>query len=135
MHAQTALVVVDAAALNAVLRPCGWALMEVTINMVTGFARIIAERREGDSGVKVTLLRSGYNSKVVERRDVIARVPGMYRDFWEVTDASFGGRRFDGLRPALRGLANYIDDNATGERLALAALRPLAAVLAEASPC
>lgn len=119
----------DITRVNAGLRATGWALLDVTVSTVTGFARIVAERREGDRGVKVTLLRAGFGCKVVERRDIIARVPGMYRDFWEVTDASFGGRRFDGLRSALRGLATYIDDNTTGDRLALAALRPLAGAL------
>ena len=45
-------------------------------------------------------------------RDAIERRPGMFRDFWEVVPgAHFGRRRYSGLRSALRGLANYIDDN------------------------
>lgn len=100
----------------------------MTINMTTGLARVVAERRAEGKGVKVTLLRSAHGAKVVERRDLIERKDGMYRDFWEVTEASFGGRRFDGMRSALRGLAHYIDDNAdVGNRVAGTVLRPLAA--------
>jgi len=118
--------------LNAIIAPSGWALMDVTVNTETGFARVVAERRDhaAGTGVKVTLLRSNHAAKVVEKRDVVARRPGMYRDFWEVTDASFGGRRFDGMRSALRGLARYIDDNASTGQLADTALRQLATTIA-----
>ena len=118
--------------LNAILAPTGWSLMDVTVNTETGFARVVAERRDhsAGTGIKVTLLRSGHTTKVVERRDVIARRPGMYCDFWEVTDASFGGRRFDGMRSALRLLARYIDDNAIVGQLADTAFRQLAATIA-----
>lgn len=116
--------------LNATLRPIGWALLEVTINTTTGFVRITAERRDyrEGKGIMVTLLRGAHGSKVVERRDIVARKPGMYRDFWEVVD-SLGGRTFEGMRSALRGLAHYIDDNPIGEadgRIANQALRALA---------
>jgi hypothetical protein len=120
--------------LNAALRPIGWALLDVTINTTTGFARIIAERRDHreGKGVMVTLMRGAHGSKVVERRDITERKPGMYRDFWTVVD-SLGGRTFDGMRSALRGLAHYIDDNPIGEaggRIANQALRALAGQLA-----
>ena len=121
-----------AADINAALRPTGWTLMEVTINTTTGFARVIAERREAGKGVKVTLLRSAHGAKVIERRDIIERKAGMYRDAWEVSDASFGGRRFDGMRSALRGLAHYINDNAAAAgQLGNVALRPLAAAFVD----
>lgn len=121
-----------AAEINAALRLTGWRIMEVTINMTTGFARVVAERRAEGKGVKVTLLRSVHGAKVVERRDLIERKDGMYRDFWAVTEASFGGRRFDGMRSALRGLAHYIDDNAdAGNRVAGTVLRPLAATFTD----
>lgn len=118
--------------LNTILAPTGWALMDVTVNTETGFARVVAERRDhsAGTGIKVTLLRSTHATKVIEKRDVIARRDGMYRDFWEVTDASFGGRRFDGMRSALRILARYIDDNAAMGQLGGAALRRLATTIA-----
>jgi hypothetical protein len=83
-------IAIASADLNAILAPTGWALMDVTVNTETGFARVVAERRdyEAGTGIKVTLLRSNHAAKVVERRDVVARRSGMYRDFWEVTDAS-----------------------------------------------
>lgn len=123
---------ISAANLNGILAPTGWALMDVTVNTETGFARVVAECRDhaAGTGIKVTLLRSNHAAKVVEKRDVVARHPGMYRDFWEVTDASFGGRRFDGMRSALRGLARYIDDNAAMGQLGDTALRQLATTIA-----
>jgi len=120
--------------LNRTLRPSGWTLLDVTVNATTGFVSVIAERRDYKAGTgrMVTLMRGAHGSKVVERRDITARKPGMYRDFWEVVD-SLGGRTFDGMRSALRGLAHYIDDNAaTGDRLAGSALRPLAAAFGQA---
>lgn len=125
-------IAISSADLNAILAPTGWALMDVTVNTETGFARVVAERRdyEAGTGIKVTLLRSSHSAKVVERRDVVARRPGMYRDFWEVTDASFGGRRFDGIRSALGSLARYIDDNVKIGRLADTALRQLVTTIA-----
>ena len=127
----TTITTASTADLNAILAPSGWALMDVTVNTVTGFARVVAERRDYNTGtgIKVTLLRSTHETKVIEKRDIIALRPGMYRDFWEVTDASFGGRRFDGMRPALRLLARYIDDNAAVGRLADKALRQLATTI------
>ena len=126
------LTIPTAADLNAILAPSGWALMDVTVNTETGFARVVAERRDhsAGTGIKVTLLRSTHATKVVEKRDVTTRRDGMYRDFWEVTDASFGGRRFDGMRSALRLLARYIDDNAIVGQLADTAFRQLAATIA-----
>ena len=122
----------NAAEINAALRSTGWEVMEVTVNTTTGFARVVVERRDQGKGVKITLLRSAHRARVVERRDIIERKAGMYRDHWEVTEASFGGRRFDGMRSALRGLAHYIDDNAVpGGRLAGTALRPLAATFTD----
>ena len=99
--------------LNKALASTGWMLFEVTIDTCTGFARVVAERRdEHGSGMKVTLHRSEHGEPVLEMRDVIERKPGMYRDHWEVvSNGHMGRRRFDGFRSALRGLANYIDDN------------------------
>lgn len=51
--------------LNAILAPTGWSLMDVTVNTETGFARVVAERRDhsAGTGIKVTLLRSGHTTK------------------------------------------------------------------------
>lgn len=126
---QIATVAPALADLNRTLRPTGWTLLDVTINTTSGFVRIVAERRDYKSGTgrMVTLMRGVHGSKVVERRDITERKPGMYRDFWEVVD-SLGGRTFEGMRSALRGMAHCIDDNAvSGERIAGTALRALAA--------
>ena len=115
--------------LNKSLVGTGWTLLEVTTNTSTGFARVIAERRDAHGqGMKVTLHRSVHGEPELEMRDVIERRPGMYRDHWEVvSNAHMGRRRFDGFRSALRGLANYIDDNkATAIGSSREALRQLA---------
>jgi len=99
--------------INAALAVTGWAILDFTINTITGFARLTAERRGADGhGMKVILHRSAHGRDVLEVRDLIERKPGMYRDHWDVVgDGHMGRRRYTGFRSALRGLANYIDDN------------------------
>jgi len=115
--------------LNAVLAPSGWCMTEVTINQVTGFCRVKAERRDhgAGAGVLVTLHRSAHGARVTETREVTERRPGMFRDHWEVVDGGvLGRRRCEGMRSALRMLANYIDDNgASGALVGRRALRQL----------
>jgi hypothetical protein len=116
---------------NAALRPLRWAIVEASVITTTGFARIIAERREGGRGVKVTLLRSTFGAPVLEMRDVTEKLPGMYRDFWTVVDGGHLGRRsHEGIRTALRCLANYIEDNSHVPRLT--ARKAVAALAQEA---
>jgi len=119
-----------ARSVNAALAPVGWAVHDVTINQVTGFARVVAERRHEGRGVKITLLRSCHGAAVVEMRDVTERKPGMFRDYWEVM-ANLGRGRHSGFRSALRTLANYIDDNPAGDS-ALKAGRPALRMIAAA---
>jgi hypothetical protein len=99
---------------NAALAGTGWAILEASLNTETGFARIIAERRdyEAKSGVMVTLHRSHYDGAVLEMRDSTKLVGGMYKDHWEVVEGGhFGRRRHMTFKTALRALAHYIDDN------------------------
>ena len=99
-------------ALNAAfVSAMGWTIQAVEVNQITGFARIQAARVDGDRKTLVTILRSTHGAVAVERRDICARASGFYSgDYWELI-ATLGGRRYDGIRSALRGLAHYIDDN------------------------
>ena len=87
----------------------GWVVTDLTANTKTGFARLVVENHQ--SNRMITLLRSSYRSQVVERRDLTAEVPGMYRSFREVVD-HIGGRTHEDLASALRVVGEYVSDNA-----------------------
>lgn len=90
----------------------GWELLSVDINAHAGSMRIESRRFDG---LLVTLDYRNGKSTVTRERLLHRRVSyrGMVHD---MIDTEFLGRqKFDGVRPAMRCFANYVEDNALHE--------------------
>jgi hypothetical protein len=72
------------AQLKAALRAAGWCCLTVFVNAETGLVRISVEKRGRDRGMKLTIMRSGWGSKVLQMRDLTVREPGFARDFMSI---------------------------------------------------
>ena len=70
----------------------------------------MTSRLRHDGAVPIYRARRGVAFSETERRDILERRPGMYRDHWEIVD-HLGGRKYAGIRAACRGAAGYLADN------------------------
>lgn len=126
----------DVKAVNRGLRPSGWQVLDLAVNKTTGFVRLVVEQRDpaAGKGRMVTLVRSGHGGKTVMVRDITALKSGAYQSEWTVV-APMGQSRHEDVVSALRDLATYIADNATGFSLrrAKSVLLPLASAVATVS--
>ena len=102
-------------ALQHTLARGGWAIMAVEIDLTASTARVEIKR---DDGLYVTLDARNGHASITRERVSLRRVDspvgsGRWRP--ERLHTEFIGRqRFEGPRAALRGLCNYLADNATG---------------------
>lgn len=113
------------------LERLGWSIASAEVDLVTNTARIELRRVDG---LLVTLdARNGNVSITRERVRVEVEVTGRRGDRCrsEVLRTEFLGRtRHEGIRSALRSLANYVEDNATTTTPRFTARPAFAALLA-----
>ena len=117
-------------ALAVGLERSGWTLRACEIDLVRGHARVEVERFDGllvtldaeAHRASITRERIGYETVLVGRRG--DRMPSQ-----RIRMEFIGRQRYEGPRAALRGLCNYLEDNAPIAALPRYSVRALIAPL------
>ena len=112
----TAAVPANIRALQLTLDRGGWTILAVEIDLIRSTARVEVKR---DDGLHVTLDARNGSATLTRELVSLRRAEGpVGSGRWrpERLHTEFIGRqRFEGPRAALRGLCNYLADNASGE--------------------